>query len=353
MLHMKIDPAAAGKRAAVFVVAGAAACLDQLAFAAESLSFMRAAWFEASADSSLITLVARRGNGAPAAAIPLVARKPKAAGLNEVPGSYWPFRSLLLAGDCSDAELEALLASRTLGRAWRWGPVPADDPALIRVARVAAASGWTVMRCRLATIYRVDLRRLTADGPWPTTKTLRKNRWLERRLAEHGELAFETVSGSAWNEGVLDVLAGIEAESWVGAEGGDTKFANPATRRIWGRALRDPELAAMLSCSILRVGGAPAAFTFSVTSGTTRHYIANGYSERFRDHSPGRILLYRDFADAAAAGLETIGWGAGDPGYKTEMGAEPGPDIVDCLFVRGRLLGALLRPFWERRRASA
>jgi CelD/BcsL family acetyltransferase involved in cellulose biosynthesis len=348
MLHMKIDPATTGRQALVHVVGGADACLDRLASTAEGLGFLRAAWFEATADSSLFTLVARRSDGEAPAAIPLVARKPKAARLSEIPGSYWPFRSLPLAADCTDAELQALLASPDLGRAWRWGPVPADDPALVRIIGLAPGCGWTVLRRRLATTYRVDLKRLTADGAWPTTKTLRKNRWLERRLAEQGELEFATISGPAWDEAALDMLAAIEAESWV-AEKGDTKFADPAMRRVWTQALQDPPLAAMLSCSILRVGGAPAAFTFSVTGGRTRYYIANGYSARLAAGSPGRILLYRDFADAAAAGIETIGWGAGDPGYKAEMGAEPGPELIDCLFVRGRMLGALARPFWERR----
>ena len=73
-------------------------------------------------------------------------------------------------------------------------------------------------------------------------------------------------------------------------------------------------------------------------------------SERFAGRSPGRILLYRDFQEAVAAGIETIGWGAGDPGYKTEMGAEPGPEILDLLIVRGAVRAALARPFWERRR---
>jgi CelD/BcsL family acetyltransferase involved in cellulose biosynthesis len=349
MLQMKIDPAAAGKRAVVLVVAGAAACLDQLAFANEGLSYLRAAWFEATADSSLITLIAKRRDGEAAAAIPLVARKPQAARLNEVPGSYWPFRSLPLAADCDDAELARLLASPGLGRVWRWGPVPADDPALGRIADIAPNSGWTVLRRRLATTYRVDLKRRTAEGNWPTTKTLRKNRWLERRLAEQGELEFATISGPAWSDETLDILAAIEADSWV-AKKGDTKFVDPKMRRVWAKAIQDPALAAMLSCSMLRVGGVPAAFTFSVTSGRTRHYIANSYGERFAASSPGRILLYRDFADAVAAGIQTIGWGAGDPGYKTEMGAEPGPELIDVLFVRGKLLGALLRLFWERRR---
>ena len=51
----------------------------------------------------------------------------------------------------------------------------------------------------------------------------------------------------------------------------------------------------------------------------------------------------------ATPGAATIGWGAGDPGYKTEMGAEAGHEILDYLIVRGGVLAALARPFWERR----
>ncbi len=336
--------------ATVTAEAGAAVC-DRLGRLATDIhDFLRAAWFEAAASPALTTLVARRAQGAPLAAIPLVARGPKTLGLKEVAGSYWPFRSVPIARDCGDEALKALLASTELGRIWRWGPVQADDPALNRISGLAEAVGWRVARRRLATTYRVDLKRLTAEGGWPTTKTLRKNRWLERRLAEQGELEFATISGADWDDKVLDVLAAIESESWVAEKGGDAKFADPAQRQVWARALQDPALAAMLSCSILRVGGVPAAFTFSVTSGATRYYIANSYSAVFAAGSPGRILLYRDFAQAAAAGIESIGWGAGDPGYKAEMGAEPGPELLDCLFVRGRLIGALARPFWERRR---
>lgn len=336
--------------ATVTIEAGAAVC-DRLGRLADDVhDFLRAAWFEAAASSqALTTLVARRPEGTPLAAIPLTPRGPKPLGLNEVAGGYWPFRSIPIAHDCGDDALTALLASRGLGRIWRWGPVQADDPALVRISAVAGSAGWRVASRRLATTYRLDLKRLTAQGDWPSTKTLRKNRWLERRLAAQGELEFETIAGAAWDEGVLDVLAAIESESWVGRDGGDAKFAGPAQRRGWARAVRDPALAAMLSCSILRVGGVPAAFTFSVTSGATRYYIANSYSEAFAAGSPGRILLYRDFAAAAAAGVEAIGWGAGDPGYKTEMGAEAGPELLDCLFVRGRLLGFLVRPFWEGR----
>lgn len=335
--------------ATVTAEAGAAVC-DRLGRLATDIhDFLRSAWFEAASSSALMTVVARRDSGKPVAAIPLAPRGPKPLGLKEVAGSYWPFRSVPISEDCGDEDLQALLASKPLGKVWRWGPVYADDPALTRIAGLAPQCGWTMLRRSLATTYRVDLKALTAEASWPSTKTLRKNRWLERRLAEQGALTFSSISGADWNDDVLDTLATIESESWVGGGQGDTKFVDEADRARWSRMLGDPSLAARLSCSILSIGGEPAAFTFSVTSGRTRYYIANSYSARFAAGSPGRILLYRDFAEAVAAGIETIGWGAGDPGYKSEMGAEPGPEIVDCLFVRGRFLARLVRPFWARR----
>lgn len=355
MLHASIDNHAAYMTAEAET--GASSALDLLAEAAASgHGFLRAAWFRAAADSSMVTLVGRRGDGTAFAAIPLVTRAIGPLRLREVPGSYWPWRSFPIARDASDAELAALLASPVahdlLGRAWRLGPAYADDPTVTRLAAAARAAGWSILSRPLSTSFAVELGRLAADGPWPSAKTLRKNRWLERRLAEMGALDFRTVSGANWNEAVFDILARIESESWLGAlaEPCDTKFLRPEARRIWEHAIQDPVLAAKMSCSLLHVGGAPAAFTFSIESGRTRYYIANSYSARFGERSPGRILLYRDFQQAAEAGIKTIGWGAGDPGYKTDMGATPGPEILDFLIVRGIVPAALARPLWERRR---
>lgn len=284
--------------------------------------------------------------------MPVVARRHGPLSLAEVPGSYWPFRSFPVAEDADEAALADLLAStearRVLGRAWRLGPVYADDPTALRLEAASRAAGWTLLSRRLGTCYVVDLDAL--EGPWPSAKTLRKNRWLERRLGEHGELTFSTVTGADWTASAFDTLATIESESWVGrdADPRDTKFLHPSSRATWERAIRDPALAGRLVASVLHVGEAPAAFTFRLRCGDALYYIANSYSERFREGSPGRILLYRDFQQAAAEAVATIYWGAGDPGYKSEMGARPGPDIVDLLLVRGPL-AALARPLWRSR----
>lgn len=319
-------------------------------------TFLRRAWYGANASpADVATIVGWRPQGGPVAALPLVLRRFGPIRLREVPGSYWPFRSAALAADASDAETEALLAHEkargVLGRAWRLGPAYADDYAAAQIVRAARRTGWWVIERSLGTAYCVDLKRLTSEGQWPSSKTLRKNRWCERRLAEMGQLTFRTVSGKAWDESILDTLALIERESWVGAKAGsaDAKFIDPASRRMWRNALEDDAIAGALHCALLYVGGRPAAFTFAIHVGSTRYYIANSYSRHFADRSPGRVLLYRDFQQAVDAGIETIGWGAGDPGYKSEMGAQPGPQIVDYLFVRGAILAALLWPLWMRR----
>jgi CelD/BcsL family acetyltransferase involved in cellulose biosynthesis len=355
LLHT--GPLIAARALDAAVEPGAAPAIDLAASADDrERGFLRAAWYAAAADGApLATLCGRTTvGGEPAIALPLMERRAGPLRLREVGGSYWPYRSFPLARDVGEDELVQFLdsaeARAALGTAWRLGPVHDDDPAASRLVDAARRCGWTVLSRRIATLYAVDLERLTAEGSWPSTKTLRKNRWLERRLAEAGELDFRTVSGADWSGDVFDLLAHIELQSWVGRAGAssDAKFLRPENRRIWERAVSDPILAEGLACSLLHVGGVPAAFTFSLRSGATLHFIANSYSLRFADRSPGRILLYRDLQAAATSGVERVDWGAGDPGYKSEMGAKPGPDIVDHLFVRGPLAW-LARPLWRSR----
>lgn len=337
----------------ITVEPGAAAALDGAAGAADpTQSFLRAAWFASAAESGgLATLVARR-DGAVLAAMPLVQRRLGPLTIRQVAGSYWPYRGVPIATDADDSALESLLGSRAaraaLGRAWRLGPVYDDNTAAIRLAAAARRSGWRVLRRTLATCFVIDLRRLTSYGSWPSTKTLQHNRRHERRLAEAGQLDYRSVSGAGWCGAVFDQLAAIEAESWIArAADGDPKFLKESNRRVWERAVADPELAARLGASILTVGGVPAAFNFTLRVGDTLHVIANSYSERFADRRPGRILLYRDFQQAAADGMARIDWGAGDAGYKSEMGATPGPEIIDLLFVRGRLPALVAARIWR------
>jgi CelD/BcsL family acetyltransferase involved in cellulose biosynthesis len=114
----------------------------------------------------------------------------------------------------------------------------------------------------------------------------------------------------------------------------DAKFVAPGHAAFWRAATADPVLATMLHAAILTLGDRDAAFTFGLDCGARRHIIANGFDPAFAAHSPGRVLAWRDLAQARAGGIAQIDWGAGDSGYKRQFGAERGPAIRNWLLVR-------------------
>ena len=333
------------------VIKGFDPALDEGAARADSRhAFLRKAWFEAAEGRGPRTAVVGRLAGQTVLALPTVRAAPF---VRAVPGSYWPIRSFPIAADARDEEISAFLCSRAarraLGRIVRIGPANADDPTMVRIGRLARGAGWAVLKRRVATSFVMDLAEARSTGAWPRSSTMKKNRWHEKNLAEHGPLEWKFVSGAGWDSGLFDDLAAIERSSWVGERSGtDPKFMDPRRRLFWEKAAQDPALAAMMHAGLLYIGGRPAAFSFGIEAGRTRYCIATSYDQAFAKHSPGKLLAYRTILDAADRGIESIDDGAGDGGHKSVMGEVPGPEIVDYLLVRGRLIAALLRPLWER-----
>ncbi|WP_370179362.1 GNAT family N-acetyltransferase [Alteriqipengyuania sp.] len=316
-------------------------------------SFLRGKWFTADARESETVLLSDEDAQA-IAAFPLVERRLGPLSVREIAGCYWPYCSVPIAADASVDSLAAAMEAQRgrLGRIWRLGPVEADDPALATLLPAAREAGWTVLARQLGTVFELDLAP-AANGKWPSSKTQRKNRWRKRRLEErHGKLRVEFFTGLDWTASHRDAMAAIEEASWLGKldDGGDTKFSDQTMRAYWEGLCSDPRLAAKLFGSILWLGETPAAFTFGVEAGDTRYYIANNFDDRFTKFGPGRVLLYDDFAHAAADGITRVSWGVGDAGYKTEMGAEPASSLLDLLFVRGGVAAKLLGLRWKDER---
>lgn len=340
------------RRASALHVTGRwAANIDAIAAAADgSHAFLRSAWFVAAGPAALKLVTACREPGGPIAAVPFV-RGSNPFAIAQVAGSYWPFRSFPIAADADASEIAAMLRGRSfrsaLGPAWRLGPIYADDPTLARLRQAAPDGGWTILQRRLGTTFEIDVAGLTRSGTWPRAATLKKNRWREKGLQELGAVEYASFSGVTWRSDQRKAIARIEGRSWLAKLGtrADTQFLDSEQRRLWEAVAADPVLGSMLFCSILSVGGEPVAFTFGMEVGSVRYHIANNFDERFARHSPGKILLYKDFAAAAARGVARISWGSGDAGYKTDMGAQPGPEILDLLFVRP-WLDLPLRRLW-------
>ena len=349
MYHTRIMPAAL----TVEHAAGFPRALDALAD--NSLGghrFLRSAWFAAGAPDGGTTLLLRGADGAPRIAIPTTAFGPGLIGARKVPGCYWPFRGVLAAPDATAADFAALLASRearALGPVWRLGPVSQHDPATRLLIEGAAAAGWSVLTQHAGTIWTIDLDAQRQRG-WPSKSTRRKLKRYEALANELGRVSWRYIRGSDWTEDVFEQIGAIEAASWVGTttDGSGAKFMKPHQRALWRTALADPVLAEMLCAMIMLIDGRPVAFTFDMDDGALQYGIAGSYISKLRAHHIGKLTNYRAISDAITDGQQVMDMGAGDSGYKQEMGAQPTYDLVDHLFVKNRLAAAMLRRWWER-----
>lgn len=330
-------------------VAGVAPEIDQLAATLDArYRFLRARWFEAAAPHRSSTLLAMRDDGVILVAIPATAIGPSVVGAQGVPGSYWPFRSALIAPGVAPEDLAEILSHATtheaLGPIWRMGPVYADNPAVQILKSSAAAAGWTVLVRRLGASFHFD----TASG-WPRKTTRKRLKNYQTQLAERGTVRFEHVRGDGWNARTLNTLAAIENASWISSDtdSSGAKFIAASRRQEWLHILGDPALAESLSATILYVGDRPVAFSFDLTAGSLQYSIASSFDADFGRYRPGKIVTAHQIEIARAQGIKTVDFGAGDSGYKRAMGAAAGPEILDLLMVRSRAIAALISMRWS------
>jgi CelD/BcsL family acetyltransferase involved in cellulose biosynthesis len=343
----------AADQLAVVSVEGIPSAIDALAACnLAGHSFLRAAWYGAGGAAARgRTLMLRRGaEGAVLAAIPTVAYGPALAGLRKVPGSYWPLRAVLIAPDCSVSELAHALdhrAARSLGAVWRVGPVRCDDPATERLIAAAQLAGWSVLSRAAGASWVIDLDAARERG-WPSASTARKLRGYWRKLEGLGTPRWRHVRGGQWDAGVLEAMGRVEAESWIArtTDGSGAKFMTPAQRQLWRDALQDPVLAERLTATILMLDDRPLAFSFDLDDGPVQYGIAGSYVQEFRHLCIGKMANYRAMEDAIADGQSVMDMGAGDTGYKREMGAVHGYDMADLLFVRHRAAARVLTRPW-------
>ncbi|MFM7404289.1 MAG: GNAT family N-acetyltransferase [Erythrobacter sp.] len=325
------------------------------ALAARNLSghgFLRAAWYGAGQSHPGRTLVVKRKNGTPLAAIPTVPFGPAIAGARKVPGCYWPFRSVLISPDCNVLELAQGLeraGTSGLGRVWRLGPTRRDDPATTILVEAAQIAGWTVLSRAAGTSWVVDLDNARAQG-WPRESTAKRLAKAERRLASVGTVGWRYVRGDDWSDAVLDQLAAVEAASWIAREtdGSGAKFMAPHQRALWRDACADPVLAANLCATMVTLDGRPVSFSLDLDDGPIRYGIAGSYMSDLGKYEIGKLANYRAVSDAIAAGQSVVDLGAGDSGYKRCMGARPGYQMRDLLFVRSRIAARLLQRVWGK-----
>ena len=342
-------------RATVFD--GLSPLIDRVAEAAPvSHAFLRRNWYAAALlayGGQARTLVVERGGDA-VIALPFAAFGPAAARLAAVPGCYWPFRGFPAAPDAGPEAFEVLATAlaRELN-ALRVGPAYDGDPATTALIAAAQARGWVAMDRFIADSYLLDLDAARGgEGGFPRNSTLRKNRFHEKHLADHGVPEWHFVRGAGILP-VFDAMAAVEEKSWVATrtDGSDAKFTATGHGAFWRRAAADPMLANMLWAAILTIDDVPVAFSFDINVGPVKYAIANSYDPAFAKQSPGKLLYYRNLVRAMDDGITLVDWGAGDSGYKSVIGATRGSAIRDWMLVRPgapAMLARLLRGGWRR-----
>jgi len=336
---------------------GLSALIDAVAEQAdEAHRFLRYQWFAASLAAyggRARTLIVER-DGYPVIALPLARFGPEAARLAAIPGCYWPFRGFPACADASDGAFDVLVDR--LGQevnGLRIGPSYDGDPAVSGLIAAARRRRWVVLDRFVADSYLLDMAAAQSQGAWPRASTLKKNRFHEKHLSGHGALDWRFLSGADLAAGGFDQLAAVEQKSWIAArtDGSDAKFTKRGHGAFWRQAAADPVIAEMMSAALLTVDRVPAAFSFDLNLGTLKYAIANSYDPAFAKHSPGRLLYYRNLIQALQQGMTKVDWGAGDSGYKSTIGAEPGPAIRDWLLLRPggpSMLGRMLQGMWRR-----
>jgi CelD/BcsL family acetyltransferase involved in cellulose biosynthesis len=317
--------------------------------------FLRAAWYGANRQAPGRTLVIRRGGavgGAVIAAIPTIRFGPAIIGARRVAGAYWPFRAPLIAPDCSVIELAEAFgdpALRRLGPALRIGPSRTDDLATARLIAAAQRAGWRVLSRPAGTSWVLDLAAMRADPP-SRGSVPRKLRAGWRKLEELGTPYWRDICGAQWSAAVLADMGRVEADSWIArtTDGSGAKFLTAEQRAMWEHALSDPVIAESMKAMILMLDDRPIAFSFDLDVGEVRYAIAGTHVEDLKHCGIGKNANYRTLDEALATGLGTLDLGTGDNGYKRAMGAVPGYDLADLLFVRSRLAAPLLERAWGK-----
>lgn len=316
--------------------------------------FLRSAWYSAGANCKGRTLTGTRPSGTIVAALPLTKMGPDLVGAKGVPGSYWPYRSPLIAPDLSVDELTLMfaddLATETMAPLWRLGPTLANDPSTLMVMEASARAGWTVLVRDAGDTWLLDLAQAAREngGRWPRKSSRKRLAAYERKLEERGTVNWRSISDDGWSPHILDLLGQVEADSWVGrkTDGTGAKFLNAGQRALWRTALADPVIARALSATLLLLDERPIAFSFDLRSGDVQHAIASSYVEDLAEFRIGKIVTYRQLETALHEGVTWVDLGAGDGGYKREMGAVKGPALIDLLIVRQRKAALLLAKKW-------
>ncbi len=234
------------------------------------------------------------------------------------------------------AELGNQLAPMLSGRGLNLG---ADEFASIweQVLRSAPACDLVSLRRQPATIYgypnpmvrptmQLDGHSRLADlssSDWETfhrsrmgAKERRNERRNLRRLADHGPVDFEIVSGAQALTEAVETMVDQKRRRFRETDRNDM-FEDEGFAHFYGEMTkRSEETTGAVQLTVMRVGGEIAATDWSVISHRTMHGLVTTFSDRFAKWSPGTLLRAHLLEWCFDNDIDTVDFSSGDESYK-------------------------------------
>jgi CelD/BcsL family acetyltransferase involved in cellulose biosynthesis len=176
-----------------------------------------------------------------------------------------------------------------------------------------------------------------------------KNR--EKRLAALGPIQYEESPPVV--EGVLAEMFAVGERSWKG-EAQTAIGSTPALRRFYGRLAELCHPHGRVSLHLLRVGGKPIAFHYSLRNARGLYLLKTEYDAEYRIYSPGHQIQRRVLERCFAEGLGEFDFLGPDMLWKRDWTDRVREHVRVLLFHRGvrsrllRLLEAQVKPLVKR-----
>ncbi len=158
-----------------------------------------------------------------------------------------------------------------------------------------------------------------------------KNR--EKRLASLGEIRYEECFEA--KDGFLEEMFAVGEKSWKGTETKTAIASTSALRRFYARLAELTGPKGRLSLHLLRVGGKPIAFHYSLRNDGAIYLLKTEYDLAYQAYSPGHQIQKHVLESCHARGLREFDFLGPDMEWKREWAACARPHVRLLLFRRG------------------
>jgi len=219
-----------------------------------------------------------------------------------------------------------------------------SDAAIATLPALASAEAT----CRTTAPF-VDIRLAAGGDAHRSSRTRNALKRHRRKLAEHGEVAFEIVQDPEAKVRVVDEAV-VFKRRWMVERGlWSDGYAHAAADQFTLTLAQQPGFCV----SRLTVGGETAAVEAGYVMNGTYWSLTQSYDSRFAEHAPGRLLTWQFMDHCAASNIHMLDFLAPAHQYKREWstGEIAVSDYLVPLTIKGSLLAATLgcaRPALKR-----